>query len=189
MEASLREFDSLSLDGRVLSRVRIETLVPVVEGDREQEAVVTPGLDGLRVDMEQVHDLVECQQAGIAQALVASLEGVVTSDSADDAHVECSALAGGEAAVVEDGGDLSLCMRVEESVDLVNDLLWGLSFLPGCLRLRQRPRLGCAALEPHVNRERIAFDEGNVLDKQSRHALSLALRRLGVAPYRGEVRG
>ena len=66
MKASFREFGSLLLDGRVLSRVRVETLVPVVEGNGKQEPVVTPDLDGFRVDMEHVRDLVESQQAGVA---------------------------------------------------------------------------------------------------------------------------
>jgi len=113
MDASFREFGSLLLDGRVVTRLRVEALVLVVEGNGEQEAVVAPDLDRLRVDVEHLGDFDESQQAGVAQALVAALERVVASDVTDHEPVECSAFTGGKATVIEDGGDLPLCVRVE----------------------------------------------------------------------------
>lgn len=83
MESPLREFGPCCLKGGVVSRVRVEALVLVVEGNGEQEPVITPGLHSFRVDMEHVCDFVESQQAGVAKTLVAAPSAWELSKSVD----------------------------------------------------------------------------------------------------------
>jgi hypothetical protein len=56
---------------------------------------------------------------------------VVADDAGDDEPVEWVAFAAGEAAVVEDVGDLGVGVVVEQVVDGGDDLGWGLAQQPG----------------------------------------------------------
>ena len=57
------------------------------------------------------------EHAGVAESLLAAAQLVVVADVADDEPVEGAAFAAGQAAVVEDAGDLGVGVVVEELVD------------------------------------------------------------------------
>ena len=57
------------------------------------------------------------EHAGVAESLLAAAQLVVVADVADDEPVEGAAFAAGQAAVVEDAGDLGVGVVVEQLVD------------------------------------------------------------------------
>jgi hypothetical protein len=81
-----------------------------VPGD---EPGVVPGLDGSGRDAELAGELGQGEHAGVAESLLAAAQAVVVADVADDERVERAAFAAGQAAVVEDAGDLGVGVVVE----------------------------------------------------------------------------
>ena len=57
------------------------------------------------------------EHSGVAQPLFAAAQSVLVADVADDEAVEGAAFAAGQAAGVEDAGDLGVGVVVEELVD------------------------------------------------------------------------
>ena len=72
-----------------------------------------PGLDGSGGHAETVGDLGQGEHAGVTESLFAAAEPVLVADVADDEPVEGAAFAAGQAAVVEDGGDLGVRVVIE----------------------------------------------------------------------------
>ncbi len=126
-----REFDSLLLEWSVFVGSWVKALIPVVEGDGQEKPVVPPGLDGRLVDVEFFRDFMKGQQAGFPQPVIATVEIVLAPDLLDHGTVERVTPSRDLATVVEDRGDLSVGMAVEQPVDLEHDLLRCLSHLPG----------------------------------------------------------
>ena len=62
---------------------------------------------------ELAGDLGQGEHAGVAESLLAAAQAVVVADVADDERVEGAAFAAGQAAVVEDAGDLGVGVVVE----------------------------------------------------------------------------
>jgi hypothetical protein len=55
----------------------------------------------------------------------------LVADVADDQGVEGAPVAAGEAALVEDVGDLAVCVVIKQLVDLGDGGGWGLAEFPG----------------------------------------------------------
>jgi hypothetical protein len=141
------------------------------------------------MDVQQVWDLLNGQQAGVPQSLVATFQTVFPPDLLYDETVECLARTRDMATVIENRGDLAVGVTVKQAVDLDHDLSRGLSHLPGRWRQGQRKRLSCAALETDMRCDLVALDKYNVLDEQTNHKFAFAMRRLRVPPACWKVRG
>jgi hypothetical protein len=111
--ASLAEFASLRPGWGVGAGRRVEALAFVVVGVSGDEPGVVPGLDGSGGHAEQRGGFGQGEQAGVAESLLAAAQVVVVADVADGEPVEGAALAAGQAAVVEDAGDLGVGAGVE----------------------------------------------------------------------------
>jgi hypothetical protein len=74
---------------------------------------VVPDLDGAGEDAEDCGGFLEGEQALVTQSLFAAAELVVVADVADGEPVEGAAFAAGQAAVVEDAGDLGVGVVIE----------------------------------------------------------------------------
>lgn len=129
--ASFAELASLRAGWRVGAGRRAEALALVVEGVAGDEPGVVPDLDGLGGHAEAVGHLGQGEHAGVAEPLLATAEPVFVADVADDEPVEGAAFAAGQAAVVEDGGDLAVGVVIEELVDGGDGCSGGLAEL-GC---------------------------------------------------------
>jgi hypothetical protein len=81
-----------------------------VAGD---EPGVVPGLDRSGGHAQTVGGLGQGEHAGVAKALLAAAQLVVVADVADGEPVEGAAFAAGQAAVVEDDGDLGVGVVIE----------------------------------------------------------------------------
>src|SRR5207344_1276393 len=118
-----------------------------VPGD---EPGVVPGLDGSGGDAELAGELGQGEHAGVAESLLAAAQVVVVADVADDERVEGAAFAAGQAAVVEDAGDLGVGVVVEELVDGGDGGGGGLAELGGGWRDGQGEGAGLAGGQADV---------------------------------------
>ena len=91
----------------------VEDLAFVVIPLATDNSGVVPDLDGAGEDAEDWGGFLECEQALVTQSLFAAAELVFVADVADDEPVEGAAFAGGQAAVVEDAGDLGVSVVIE----------------------------------------------------------------------------
>ena len=112
-EASFAEFASLCPGWRVGAGRRVEALAFVVVGVPGDEPGVVPGLDGFGGHAEAAGHLGQGEHAGVAESLLAAAQPVLLADVADDEAVEGAAFAAGQAAVVEDAGDLGVGVVIE----------------------------------------------------------------------------
>jgi hypothetical protein len=99
------------------------------------------------------------------------------------------ARAGLQAALVEDGGDLAIAVRVvEQRVDLRDDRGAGAALIACADRCGHLDGLRAATAKADVERDHaIAPGQRDVLDEQRRHPLALAVRRRRVVPQGREV--
>ena len=81
--------------------------------DPKGSAVRKEGGTPVGEDAEDCGGFAECEQALVTQSLFAAAELVFVADVADDEPVEGAAFAGGQAAVVEDAGDLGVSVVIE----------------------------------------------------------------------------
>jgi hypothetical protein len=88
-------------------------LALVVEGVPGDESGVVPGLDGSGGYAEAAGDFGEGEHAGVAESLFAAAQAVLVADVADGEPVEWAAFAAGQAAGVEDAGDLGAGVVIE----------------------------------------------------------------------------
>jgi hypothetical protein len=79
--------------------------------------------------------------------------------------VERASLAAGEAALVEDVGDLGVAVVVEEVVDGGDDLGWGLPEFSGCAWQWEGQLVVLAAAEPDGDGDVLAAAQGDVFDE------------------------
>jgi len=187
-DASFAELASLGAGWRVLAGRRVEALAFVVEGVAGDEPGVVPDLDGFGGHAEAAGHLGQGEHAGVAESLLAAAEPVVVADVADDEPVEGAAFAAGQAAVVEDGGDLGVGVAVEELVDGGDGFGGGLAELGGGGRDGQGEGAGLAGGEPDVRGDGVAgAGDGDVGEQQPGDALAFAGRGGGVVPDRGQV--
>ena len=125
---------------------------------------------------------------GVAESLLAAAQAVVVADVADDERVERAAFAAGQAAGVEDAGDLGVGVVIEELVDGGDCLGGGFAHL-GCGR-RDRHGQGVvlSAGQADVRGDGVPGPgDGDVGEQQPGDALALAGRGGGVVPDRGQV--
>jgi hypothetical protein len=166
----------------------VELLSVVVVSLATDKTGVVPGFDGASGHAEGGGHFGQGEQAGLAQALSAAAWPVVADDAGDDESVEGTALAAGEAAVVEDVGDLGVGVVVEQVVDGGHDLGCGLAQQPGWFERRQGQGVVLAAAQPGVAGDGVGgLGHGDVGDEQAGHAFAFALRRVGVVEDGGEV--
>ena len=111
--SSFAELASLRAGRGVGAGRRVEALAFVVVGVPGDESGVVPDLDGSGGHAEAVGDLGQGEQAGVAESLLAAAQPVLVADVADDEPVERAAFAAGQAAVVEDAGDLGVGVVIE----------------------------------------------------------------------------
>ena len=90
----------------------------VVVGVGLHEAVLAPAQDGLAADAVGLGQLLGSHHPALPQSIVAALQPILHADARDDLAVEAMALAGAEAALVQDGGDLGFRVLCEQAVDL-----------------------------------------------------------------------
>jgi hypothetical protein len=102
---------------RVGAGRRVEALAFVVVGVPGDEPGVVPDLDGFGGHAEAAGHLGQGEHAGVAESLLAAAQPVLVADVADDEPVEGASFAAGQAAVVEDDGDLGVGVVIEELVD------------------------------------------------------------------------
>jgi hypothetical protein len=81
-----------------------------VPGD---EPGVVPYLDGFGGHPEAVGHLGQGEHARVEESLLAAAQSVLVADVADDEPVEGAAFAAGQAAGVEDAGDLAVGVVIE----------------------------------------------------------------------------
>jgi hypothetical protein len=81
-----------------------------VAGD---ESGVVPDLDGFGGHPQAAGHLGQGEHSGVTESLFAAAQPVFVADVADDEAVEGAAFAAGQAAVVEDAGDLGVGVVVE----------------------------------------------------------------------------
>ena len=74
---------------------------------------MVPYLDGFGGHPEAVGHLGQGEHARVAESLLAAAQAVLVADVADDEPVEGAAFAAGQAAGVEDAGDLGVGVVVE----------------------------------------------------------------------------
>ena len=142
--ASFAEFASLCPGRRVGAGRRVEALAFVVVGVPGDEPGVVPDLDGFGGHAEAAGHLGQGEHAGVAEPLFAAAQPVLVADVADDEPVEGAAFAAGQAAVVEDAGDLGVGVVVEELVDGGDGLGGGFAELGGGGRDRHGEGAGLA---------------------------------------------
>ena len=111
------EADALLDAGRVGARMRVEAGVLVVVLLALDQSGAVPLPDGRDADVEEYGEFGGGQQAAVAQAVVAVAELVVLADVTDQESVEGASFAAGQAALVEDVGDLGVGVVVEEPVE------------------------------------------------------------------------
>jgi hypothetical protein len=92
--------------------------------------------------------------------------------------VEGASFAAGEAALVEDAGDLGVAVVFEEVIDGGDDFGWGLSEFPGCAWQWEAQLAVLAAAEPDGDGDVLAADR--VTSSTSRRIMRLR-SRIGVA--------
>ena len=110
-------------------------------------------------------DLERREHAPAAQPLVSAREFVGASDEGDFLEVEGLRLPCAPSILVEDIGDLSIAMKVEEAINLGDELGLKLADLGD----RQRPfeyqgTRGTAG-QAHMSCDHLRFDQGHVVDK------------------------
>jgi hypothetical protein len=104
--------------------------------------------------------------------------------------VERAAFAAGEAAGVENVGDLGVGVMGEEFVDGGDHVGWGLAQLPAGLREGQGQAPVLAAAQSDVGGDVVVgLEQGDVGDEQPDHAFAFALWGGGVVPEGWEVGG
>jgi hypothetical protein len=91
----------------------VERFAFVVIAQATDNSGAVPGLDGVPADAEQVRHLGGGEHAGCAQALAAAAQPVGVNDVVHDLAVEGLPGASGQAALVEDVGDLTADVFVE----------------------------------------------------------------------------
>src|SRR5262249_11536963 len=111
--ASFAEFASLCPGRRVGAGRRGEALALVVVGVPGDEPGVVPDLDGFGGHAEAAGHLRQGERGGVTESLLAAAQPVLVADVADDEAVEGAAFAAGQAAVVEDAGDLVVGVVIE----------------------------------------------------------------------------
>src|ERR1019366_3263851 len=152
------------------------------------EPGVVPGLEGSGGHAELAGELGQGEHAGVAESLLAAAQAVVVADVAHDERVEGAAFAAGQAAVVEDAGDLGVGVAVEELVDGGDGLGGRLAELGGGGRDGQGDGAGLAGGEADVRGDGVPGPgDGDVGEQQPGDALALAGRGGGVVPDRGQV--
>ena len=97
-------------------------------------------------------------------------------------------MAAGEAAVVEDVGDLAVGVVIEQTVDLGDGAGWGLPEFPGGPGQREREGVVLPAAEPDVCGEGLGGSgHRDVGEQEPGDALAFPGRGGGVVPERGQV--
>ena len=125
------------------------------------------------------------EHAGVAEPLLAAAQPVFVADVADDEPVEGAAFAAGQAAVVEDAGDLGVGVAVEELVDGGDGCGGGLAELGGGGRDGQGEGAVLAGGQADVRGDGVAGPgDGDVGEQQPGDALAFAGRGGGVVPDR-----
>jgi hypothetical protein len=79
--------------------------------------------------------------------------------------VEGASLAAGEAALVEDVGDLGVAVVLEEVIDGGDDFGWGLSEFPGCAWQGDAQLMVLPAAEPDGDGDVLTTAQGDVFDE------------------------
>src|ERR1035438_4911838 len=137
---------------------------------------------------ERCGDLGEGEHAGVAEALLAAAQLVVVADVADDERVEGAAFAAGQAALVEDGGDVGVGVVVEELVDGGDDLGRGLPDGPAGPGGGEGEGVVLAAGQADVGGDGVAgAGHGDVGEQQPGDALAFPGWGGGVVPEIGRA--
>src|SRR5260370_5525609 len=186
--ASFAEFASLCPGWRVGAGRRVEAFAFVVEGVPGDESGVVPYLDGFGGHGETVGHLGQGEHARVAESLFAAAQPVLVADVADDEPVEGAAFAAGQAADVEDAGDLGVGVVIEELVDGGDGGGGGFAELGGGGRDGQGEGVVLACGQADVRGDGVAGPgDGDVGEQQPGDALAFALRGGGVVPDGGQV--
>lgn len=99
----------------------------------------------------------------------------MVADVADDQGVEGAAVAAGEAALVEDVGDLAVRVVVQKPVDLGDGVGWGLAEFPGVFGHREHEAVVGAAAQADVCGDLVGGSgHGDVGEEQSGDAFALS---------------
>ena len=154
------------------------------------EPGVVPGLDGSGGDAEPCGGFGQGGHAGVAEALFAAAQPVVVADVADGEPVEGAAFAAGQAAVVEDAGDLGMGVAVESLIDGGDGLGGCGAHLGGGGRDRHGEGVVLAGGQADVRGDGVAGSgDGDVGEQQPGDALAFPGGGGGVVPDRGQVGG
>jgi hypothetical protein len=165
--ASFAEFASLCPGRRVLAGRRVEALALVVAGVAGDEPGVVPDLDGFGGHSQAAGHLGQGEHAGVTESLLAAAQPVFVADVADDEAVERAAFAAGQAAVVEDAGDLGVGVVIEELIDGGDDGGGGLAELRGVRRGGQGEGVVLAGGQADVRGDGVAGPgDGDVGEQQ-----------------------
>ena len=166
----------------------VEGLALVVIAQTADNSGAVPGLDRVGAGAEQTRHLGGGEHAGGAQSLAAAAEPVGVDDVVDHLAVEPFSGAGGDAALVEDVGDLATDVVVEQVVDGGDDF-------GGCFALFANgfgggQGEGCvgAAGESDVRGDGVAVAvDGDVGEQQPGDAFAFPRGGGGVVPDCGQV--
>ena len=149
---------------------------------------MVPDLDGFGGHAQEAGHLGQGEHAGVAESLLAAAQPVFVADVADDEPVEGAAFAAGQAAVVEDAGDLGVGVVVEELIDGGDGGGGGLAELRGVRRDGQGEGGVLAGGQADVRGDGVAGPgDGDVGEQQPGDALAFAGGGGGVVPDRGQV--
>ena len=149
---------------------------------------MVPDLDGFGGHPQAAGHLGQGEHAGVTEPLLAAAQPVFVADVADDEAVERAAFAAGQAAVVEDAGDLGVGVVIEELIDGGDDGGGGLAELRGVRRDGQGEGGVLACGQADVRGDGVAGPgDGDVGEQQPGDALAFAGGGGGVVPDRGQV--
>ncbi len=140
-------------------------------------------------DVEHGGSFADAQHAAGAQALVPGGQAVLPAYGLYAPRPEDDAVAGAQAALVQQGGDLRVGVAVQQAVDPGYDALGGPVPLPGGKFGGQPQLAGRPAARTHAKSDLRAARDGDVLDQQPRHAFALAIRGRRIVPQAREVGG
>lgn len=128
-------------------------------------------------------------EAPVPQPLVAGLESVAAAEIVETLPCEGEPGSCTQALLAEDFDDLGLAMIVKELIDALDNGGISTSKVGGGERKRKSEGAGGSAFEADMGSDRVAPDEGDVLDEKAEDPLLLPVGGVGVVPEPGEVGG